>query len=362
MQIKFLELQNFRNIDFLSAGFDPGCNIIYGENGQGKTNILESIYMCGFGKSHKNIREKDIIQYGFSESHIKAEFGSELNSYRVDIHLRKNKSKGMALNRVPIRKFGDLYGNILVVMFSSEDLDIVRRSPLDRRKFIDMELCQIDPIYMDHLLRYNKILEQRRELFKSLDDKHDIHDFHSTLDIWDLQLCEYGSRIIRRREEFIRELNPIIFDIHSHITGGREKLQIKYEPSTQESQFYENLIRNRDRDRFYKQTHIGPHRDDLSFYIEDHDLKAYGSSGQQRSCAISLKLSEIYIIEKIKKEKPVLLLDDVLSELDRNRQTQLIGSLRDVQTIITCTGMDEFIEEQLGKVHRMHVENGKITE
>lgn len=362
MQIKFLELQNFRNIDHLSAEFHPGCNIIYGENGQGKTNILESIYMCGFGKSHKNIKERDIIQNGYRESHIKADFGSELTSWRVDIHLRRNKAKGMALNRVPIRRFAELYGNILVVMFSSEDLDIVRRSPSDRRRFLDMELCQIDPIYMDNLIHYNRILEQRRELFKNAEENHDSHDFNSTLDVWDLQLCDYGSRIIRRREAFVEELNGIIFDIHYGITGGREKLRIRYEPSTQEDRFYETLLKNRERDRHMKQTHAGPHRDDLSFYVEDQDLKAYGSSGQQRSCAISLKLSEIYIIEKIKKEKPVLLLDDVLSELDRNRQRQLIGSLKDVQTIITCTGMDELIEEQLGDVHKMHVKNGEIIE
>lgn len=362
MQITFLELQNFRNIDFLSAQFHPGCNIVYGENGQGKTNILESIYMCGFGKSHKNIKEKDIIENGFQESHIRADFESQFVSHRVDIHLRKTKPKGMALNRIPIRKFGDLYGKILVVMFSSEDLDIVRRSPSDRRRFMDMELCQIDPVYLDNLVCYNRILNQRRELFRQIEEKNDVHDFQSVLDVLDLQLSEYGGRLIRRRREFIEELNSVILDIHSGITGGREILRVLYEPSVEEEQFYEILLKNRERDRIYKQTHAGPHRDDLSFFSSDKDLKVYGSSGQQRSCAISLKLSEIYMIEKIKKEKPVLLLDDVLSELDRNRQTQLIGSLKDVQTILTCTGMDEFVEEQLGEVNRIHVADGKIID
>ena len=361
MRIKSLELLNYRNIKEMSAQFTDGCNIIYGENGQGKTNMLESIYMCGFGKSHKNSKEREIINKEAQEAHIKAEFESELNSHRVDIHLRKNKTKGMALNRVPIKTFRQLYGRILVVMFSAEDLSIVRRSPSDRRKFLDMELCQIDPLYMDNLINYNKILDQRRELFRSLEEG-DVHDLYSTLDIWDLQLSEYGSRIIKRRREFIEELNDVIFDIHYEITGGREKLRIAYEPSSNEEELYEDLLKNRERDKIYKQTHTGPHRDDLSFYDDRTDLKIYGSSGQQRSCAISLKLSEIYIIEKMKKEKPVLLLDDVLSELDRNRQTQLIGSLNGVQTIITCTGMDELIEEKLGDVKKIHISDGKIIE
>jgi DNA replication and repair protein RecF len=360
MQIKNLNLQNYRNYDSLSVNFYPGCNIIYGENGQGKTNILESIYMCGFGKSHKSSKEREIIKNGCEEAHIKAEFESEYNSHRVDIHLRKNKSKGMALDRVPIRKYGDLYGNILVVMFSSEDLDIVKRSPSERRKFLDMQLCQIDPLYMDNLVNYNKIIDQRRELFKRADEDGDLHEFNSTLDIWDLQLCDYGSRIIKRRRQFIDELNEIIFDIHYDITGGREKLKIVYEPSANEDTYFEELLINREKDRFYKQTHMGPHRDDMSFYDGDTDLKIYGSSGQQRSCALSLKLSEIYIIEKIKKEKPVLLLDDVLSELDRNRQNQLIKCLDDIQTLITCTGMDEFIEDKLGEVHKIHISQGRI--
>ena len=360
MRISLLELQNFRNIESLSAEFAPGCNIIYGENGQGKTNILESIYMCGFGKSHKNSREREIIRNGFEESHIRADFASEISSHRVDIHLRKNRPKGMALDRIPIKRFGQLYGNILVVMFSSEDLDIVRRSPSDRRRFIDMQLCQLDPIYLDNLISYNKILEQRRELFK-MAEEGDSHNINDTLDVWDFQLCEYGTKIISRRRRFIEELNDIIFDIHYDLSGGREKLKISYEPSVAEEDFYEVLLKNRERDRIYKQTHAGPHRDDLSFFDQDRDLKTYGSSGQQRSCAISLKLSEIYVIEQLKKEKPVLLLDDVMSELDRNRQKQLIRSLKDVQTIITCTGMDEFIEEQLGDVKRLHVEDGKIT-
>ena len=362
MNLTTLALRNYRNIGDLTAEFIPGCNIIYGENGQGKTNILESIYMCGYGRSHKNSKERDIIRQGYEEAHIRAEFDSSLTSQRVDIHLRKNKTKGIAMNRIPIRRISELYGNIMVVMFSSEDLDIVKRSPSDRRKFLDMQLSQLDPIYLDNLMNYNRILEQRRELFKHAEEQKDIHSFNDTLDIWDMQLCRYGTAIIRRRREFVEELNEVILDIHYDISGGKEKLKIVYEPSSEEEKLYENILKNRERDRIYRQTHTGPHRDDLSFYDDRTDLKIYGSSGQQRCCALSLKLSEICMIEKRKKEKPVLLLDDVMSELDRNRQTQLIRSLKDIQTVITCTGMDEFIEDMMGDIRKIHVQNGEITE
>lgn len=362
MQITSLDLQNYRNIESLSAAFITGCNIIYGENGQGKTNILESIYMCGYGRSHKGSKEREIIRQGCDEAHIKAKFQSSLTSQRVDIHLRKNKSKGIALNRVPLRKYGELYGNILIVMFSSEDLDIVKRSPSDRRRYIDIQLCQIDPIYMDNLLNYNKLLEQRKELFKRAEEGRDVHHFNDTLDIWDLSLCKYATAIIRRRKEFIEELNQFVFDIHYDLSGGKEKLKVVYDPSSEEEMLYQNILKNRERDRMYKQTHVGPHRDDLRFFDDMTDLRIYGSSGQQRSCALSLKLAEISIIDKKKKEKPVLLLDDVMSELDRTRQKQLIKSLSDIQTIITCTGMDEFIEEMVGDVRKIKVKEGQIID
>ena len=312
MQISLLELENFRNYDHLSIGFSDGINIIYGENAQGKTNILESIYMCSTGKSHKGSKEKDIIRSEEPEAHVKAEFKGEFSKKRVDIHLKKNKEKGIALNRVPLKKISELYGNIFVVMFSSEDLDIIKRGPSARRRFMDIELCQIDHLYVENLINYNKILEQRRELFKQLNEPgSNVHSLKDTLDIWDMQLVRFGSEIIKRRREFIDEINRIISDIHLSITSGRENLRLVYEPSVSEDIFYEECLRNRERDCYLKQTGAGPHRDDFSFYDRGTDMKTYGSNGQQRTCAVSLKLSEIKMIEDKKKEKPVLLLDDV---------------------------------------------------
>lgn len=363
MQIKNLEIANFRNYDFLSVDFDEGVNIIYGANAQGKTNILESIYMCSCGKSHKGSKEKEIIKEGKEESHIKGEFISSHGTERVDIHLKANKNKGIALNRVPIKNIGSLYGRINVVIFSTEDLNIIKRGPAARRRFMDMELCQLDPLYVEDLINYNKIRLQRAELFKKLENsREDRTELMETLDIWDLQLVRYGSGLIKRRKKFIEDINEIILDIHYKISGGKEKLSLVYQPSSKEEDFYENLRKSREKDIITKATNVGPHRDDFIFYDGNRDMKVFGSNGQQRTCALSLKLSEIKMIEDLRKEKPLLLLDDVLSELDRNRQRELLNGLGENQTIITCTGVDEFIEQELGQTRKFLIENGKIKE
>lgn len=361
MQIKSLELADFRNYEYLSVRFDESINIIYGANAQGKTNILESIYMCSSGKSHKGSKEKEIIKEGKTESHIKAEFEGIYGKERVDIHLKAGKGKGVALNRMPVKKISDLYGKIKVVSFSAEDLDIIKRSPSDRRRFLDMEICQIDPFYVEDLINYNRLRKQRNELFKLLEEEESKkEELTETLDIIDIQFAQFGKRIIERRKKFIEEINTIISDIHLNISSGKEKLKLIYEPSCGGDEFYEVLRKNRKKDIITKTTNSGPHRDDFSFFSQGRNMKIYGSNGQQRSCAISLKLSEIKIIEKEKKEKPVLLLDDVLSELDRSRQKKLLESLGQTQTIITCTGVDEFIEKEIGAAKKFYVEEGKI--
>lgn len=363
MQIKSLELLNFRNYESLSMEFDEGVNIIYGANAQGKTNILESIYMCSSGKSHKGSKEKEIIREGCCESHIKGEFLGRNGHDRIDVHLKNNKPKGIAINRIPIKKISDLYGKINMVIFSAEDLDIVKRGPAARRRFLDQEICQLDPVYVEDLIYYGKIKNQRAELFKRLSEKDStIPQLMETLDIWDLQLVRYGTNIIKRRRKFIEEINEIILDIHYRITGGKEKLKIVYQPSTDEDAFYENLRKCREKDIITKNTNTGPHRDDFIFVDGNRNMRVFGSNGQQRTCALSLKLSEIAMIENIRKEKPVLLLDDVLSELDRSRQKQLLNSLKEGQTVITCTGLDEFIKKELGQTRKYLIENAKIKE
>ncbi|MGI6072897.1 MAG: DNA replication/repair protein RecF [Lachnospiraceae bacterium] len=361
MQIGLLELNNFRNYESLSIEFSDGINIIYGENGQGKTNILESIYMCSTGKSHKGSKERELIRHNQEEAHIKAEFKGELGSRRIDIHLKKNKEKGIALNKIPLRKLSELYGQIPMVIFSSEDLDIIKRGPSDRRRFIDIELCQIDNIYIENLISYNRLLVHRRELFKSLEEQDDKESLLETLDVLNLQLVNYGTEIIKRRKVFIEELNNVIRDVHYEITSGTEEIKLIYEPSVGEEDFYEELLRNKERDSILKQTSVGPHRDDLIFLSNDINMKTFGSNGQQRTCALSLKLSEIKLIKEKKRERPILLLDDVLSELDRSRQKMLLKSLNNSQTIITCTGIEEFINEEAKTAERFFIKDAVVV-
>ena len=345
MYIKSLELNNYRNYDNLSIEFERGTNILYGNNAQGKTNILESIYVASTTKSHRGSKDREIINFEKDEAHIKATVIKKDVPIRIDIHLKKNKSKGIAINGIPIRKASELFGVLNVVFFSPEDLNIIKNGPAERRRFIDLELCQLDKIYVHNLVNYNKIVNQRNKLLRDLGFNYD-KDLISTLDIWDMQLADYGAKIITRRNQFIDEINEIIYGIHRNITNGKEELIIRYEPNITGNNIYEELVRSRDKDLKLKTTSVGPHRDDISFLNKKIDIRKFGSQGQQRTAALSLKLSEIELVKSIIKDTPILLLDDVLSELDSNRQRHLLGNLYNVQTIITCTGLDEFVENR----------------
>lgn len=343
MIIKSLELENFRNYSSLSMNFDSGTNILYGDNAQGKTNILEAIYLSATTKSHKGSKDKDIINFDKDEAHIRTYVVKDGLENRVDMHLRKSKSKGIAINGQKIKKAADLLGLLNVVFFSPEDLSIIKNGPSERRRFIDMELCQLDSVYLNNLNNYNKIVNQRNKLLKDLYNNSSLRE---TLFIWDDQLVTYGTKLIERRTEFIKQLNEIIYEIHYKLSGGREELKIVYEPDVLIENFEDALKKGQDRDIRLKQTVTGPHRDDFSFVAQDIDIRKFGSQGQQRTAALSLKLSEIELVKKITNDTPLLLLDDVLSELDSNRQNYLLNSIGDIQTIITCTGLEEFVNNR----------------
>lgn len=357
MIIKSLELADFRNYENLNIEFDRGTNILYGDNAQGKTNILEAIYLSSTTKSHKSSKDQDIIRFGYEESHIRTYLEKEDVEYKVDMHLRKSKSKGIAINGQKIKKAAELLGLLNVVFFSPEDLSIIKNGPSERRRFVDMELCQLDNFYLYNLNHYNKIVNQRNKLLKDLFMNPDLKD---TLNIWDSQLVSFGSKIIERRQVFISQLNEIIFDIHKKLSGEKEELIIKYEPDVTIENYESRLRINQERDIRLKQTSTGPHRDDFSFIVNDVDIRKFGSQGQQRTAALSLKLSEIELVKKIAKDIPVLLLDDVLSELDSNRQNYLLNSIGDIQTIITCTGLDEFVNNRFEINRVFNVQNGIV--
>ena len=361
MIVESVELKDYRNYDFLDMKFNENVNIIYGDNAQGKTNILESIYMCSTSKSHRGSKDKEIIRFGQDESHIKLNVIKHDMRYRIDMHLKKNKSKGIAVNGIPIKKAVELFGIINIVFFSPEDLNIIKEGPSERRRFIDMELSQLDKIYLSNLVNYNKVLNQRNKLLKDLSYMPS-EQLMQTLDIWDMQLIRYGKLIIKGRENFIERINEIIRGIHSKLTGGTEILQLSYVPFVNENEFENNLKESREKDIKYKSTGTGPHKDDLIFLINGNDVRKYGSQGQQRTAALSLKLSEIELVKLVIKDTPVLLLDDVLSELDSNRQNFLINSIGDIQTVVTCTGLDEFINNRININKVFKVTNGNVSE
>ena len=322
MIIKSLELSNFRNYESLSLSFSEGTNIFYGDNAQGKTNILESLYMISTTRSHRGVKDRDLIRFGQEEAHIRAVLIKNDLDYQVDMHLRKSKTKGIAIN-------GQM----------------------------DMELCQLDASYLHDLNHYNRIVDQRNKLLK---DVWQFPQLADTLDVWDDQLAAYGSRIIQRRKEFIGDLAQIVAGIHEKLSGGREKLVISYEPNCEAQDLLARIRESRDKDIRLRMTSAGPHRDDFSFVGNDIDLRKFGSQGQQRTCALSLKLSEIELVTGLIGEKPVLMLDDVLSELDSRRQNYLMNTIGGIQTMITCTGLDEFVNNRFEIDQLYKIEDGHI--
>lgn len=359
MFVESVELENYRNYKDLHMDFDPGTNVLYGDNAQGKTNVLEAVYLCATTKSHRSSKDKEMIRFAQDEAHIKMMIRKDGVPYRIDMHLKKNKTKGIAINGLPIRRASELFGIVNVVFFSPEDLNIIKNGPAERRRFVDLELCQLSRLYVHSLVQYNRTLIQRNRLLKEIAFKPELLD---TLDIWDMQLASFGKEVIKSRREFAAQLNGLIRDIHSHLSGGREELFIRYEPNTEEEELESALKKSRETDLKQRTTMVGPHRDDLSFVVNGIDIRRFGSQGQQRTAALSLKLAEIELVKKIVKDYPILLLDDVLSELDSRRQEHLLSGIKHIQTIITCTGLDDLVTHSFHIDRVFQIVNGTVKE
>lgn len=381
MYIEKLKLKNYRNYNEIEINFDKNINIIYGNNAEGKTNLLESIYMCSASKSHKNSKENEIIKFDESEAHIKIFIKKENNkNIVIDIQLNKDKKKGIAINKVKINKISEFLGTFNAIMFAPEDLNIIKEGPSIRRKFLDLEICQIDKLYISSLNNYNKTLNQRNALLKDINisspaNKNDLIDI---LDTYDEKLVEYGIEIINKRKKNIEKLAELIKDIHYKISDDKEELIIDYENDVWTSNASQNVDANfknleeikkiyikklketRDQDIKNQYTGVGPHRDDISFKIDDKDIRKFGSQGQKKTAAISLKLAELQIVRENINETPVLLLDDVFSELDETRQKLLVSNLKNIQTIITCTGIKKNIFDLLNPNKIFQVKKGTI--
>lgn len=357
MFIREVNLTNYRNYITLEMAFNQGVNILYGENAQGKTNLIEAIYMCSTSKSHRLSKDKEIIRLGEKEAHIHVSFERDEMGHDIDMHMTQRGPKKVAVDKQPIKKMNQLFGQIHVIMFSPEDLGIIKNGPKDRRRFIDMELSQLNPLYMYYLSQYHKVLKQRNQLLKNQDNHGELG---ALLDVFDEQLIGYGLKVIELRESFVEQLDAIYHEKHKDLSGNRELVHVVYERSVSIDDYKKSMQEKKATDIRMRTTTIGPHRDDLSFVMNDIDLRTYGSQGQQRTAALALKLSEIILVKESTNETPILLLDDVLSELDHHRQTYLIHHLEGIQTFITCTGVEDVIKIGMGEYQLYEVENATI--
>ncbi len=368
MILNSLQLYQFRNYEQIELAFDSPVNLFIGQNAQGKTNLLESIYALALSKSHRTHKDKELIRWGAKQARISAEIEKKYGPCRLDL-LLASSGKRAKINGLEQKKLSDFIGTLNVVMFAPEDLDIVKGAPGIRRRFMDMEIAQVEPRYLYHLTRFQKVLQQRNLYLKQQRDPNAID--LGMLEVWDRQLAEHGSKIMKKRQNFISKLQIVAAQIHDSITEGKERLKIVYQPSVESEDFadetvlFERFMLKLSQIRMQEIrrgiTLAGPHRDDILFYINDKEAGTYGSQGQQRTTALSVKLAEIELMKDEIGEYPVLLLDDVLSELDRSRQMRLIETFKDkVQTFITATEIDSIDKNRLGDARIFRVVDGRV--
>jgi DNA replication and repair protein RecF len=362
MWISSFSAGGFRNLDIENQELFSGVNILHGMNAQGKTGFLEAVYFCAFGRSLRAGSDKELIQFEKSTAYIRVDVNRGAYSYLLDARIECNGSKtkkGLAVNNVPIKHMKDLFGRLLVVMFSPEDLRLIKAGPYERRRFMDMEICQLSPVYYSYLKEYYRVLKQRNALLKILQKDKNRQEI-LTLGIWDEQLVNYGQRIMKARLAFINKINDIAREIHLNITQGAENLELSYEPNISNIEKYsENLEKSCARDIAQGTTTSGIHKDDIKFTINNISARFFGSQGQQRTAALSAKLAEIEIIKQSTNETPVLLLDDVLSELDGSRQQFLLKQISNLQTLVTCTGLEDILLS-FNDYKVMKMENGRL--
>lgn len=359
MFIKKVLLLNYRNYKELNIELGMNVNVFIGNNAQGKTNVLEAIYYCGFARSHRNSKDKELISWNEENAYISLSVGKERLDKRIDINILKDGKKAIKVNSIKITKIGELIGVFNVVMFSPEDLKIVKESPGIRRKFIDMELCQLSNKYYYNLVQYNKVLNERNLTLRN----KKIDEF--ILDIYDEQLSGFAEQIIKSRMDYIKKLNDHGKDIHKEITSGNEEIEFKYISTIKDldnikKSMKDGLYKNRSKDMERRNTGIGPHRDDFEIMINNIDAKSYGSQGQQRTSVLTIKFASLNIIREITGEYPVLLLDDVLSELDFIRKSYILNSIQGIQTVITCTGIEDISKYLKDDAKVFTVKNGNV--
>ncbi len=361
MFISSLSLKNFRNYSEETIQFNEGINLLTGENAQGKTNAAEAIFFLCTGYSPRANKDKLVIKNGEEKAEISANATSLYGDVSVRIKFDKNDKKSIYVNGMQVLRIGEILGNINSVFFNPSELKLVQESPEDRRRFLNVSLSQMSKNYFYALQRYNKILSQRNNLLK----ESDYALIKDTLPVWDIQLTKEASKIIKARNEFLEQIAPIAEEKHALLSDGKERLKLKTESSYYGSEeeiaysMYQDLKTGFERDIRLGFTGIGPHRDDIKFTLNGDDVRIYGSQGQQRTVALSLKLAETETFFKRFNEYPILILDDVLSELDKKRQKKLVSAVSHLQTIFTATGMDSTVFRGYD-YNRIVIQGGKV--
>ena len=359
MKIKTLELTNFRNYKNQKITLSDNLNVIIGNNAQGKTNLLEAIFICAIGKSPRTSKDKDLVNWSSQFAKISLDIVKNIGNKEIDIFLFPNQNKAIKIDKIGIKKMGQLMGNLNAIYFSPDELKLIKESPDERRRFMDIDLCQFDKNYFYTLHEYNQILQQRNKLLKNPDAKV----VKDTIPIWNEQLAKYGAKIILSRLNLIERLKVHAFNIHKNLTSDKEELKLTYQGyiADDENSLKDLLLRKYDesltKDIKLGYTTVGPHRDDIKIEANNIDLRSFGSQGQQRTASLTLKLAELQVFHDHLDEYPVLLLDDVLSELDASRQTKLLNYVSNIQTLVTCTDFNFDIPHV-----KYHVSNGTISE
>ncbi len=368
MWIKEIKLNNFRNYEKETIELNDGINVFYGENAQGKTNIIEAIYLCALGKSFRTSRDSEMIKLNDLSTEeqnnmVKAYTNSatvSIDFQRVDrdgnIKITISNKKQAFVNGVKAKKLSELLSNLNIVIFTPDDIRILKGGPENRRKFLNVLIGQLKPNYIFLLNNYSKILEQRNKYLKQIKEEGKPEEM---LEIWDEKLVEYGTQICKYRTEFIEKIKNKLGKVHEEITDNREKIEIKYISECHDKENYKKILKNRRKlDIIRGYTSKGIHRDDFKMNIDGKSIEAYGSQGQHRTAVLSLKLSELAVVSDEIGEAPVLLLDDFMSELDQQRVHNFLKKIEGVQVIITCT---EKIKLEKNKILIYNVNDGKIN-
>lgn len=344
MYVKSIRLQNFRNYADETVSFGEGLNVLFGENASGKTNLLESVYFLALGKSPRTLKEKELVRFGCPRAVLAADICKKFRTHRLELVIEGKGAKKILADGIPLRKLSELLGVLNVVFFSPDELRFVKAGPEERRRFLDISLSQQSGVYFKALSKYNRILQQRNALLKTENRNPALK---SMLSLWDGSLAEAGAEVIAGRKKYVERLDSSAAEVHREISGGKEALSLSYETSADgdgaeniRDRLLESLSSSFDKDRELAYTSAGPHRDDIRITLDGHDARKFASQGQQRNVSLSAKLAELSMFETETGESPVLLLDDVLSELDKSRRNKLLELSYRSQTLLTCTDFD----------------------